>query len=169
MPPCPICSENNWKKLRGSWKRCLRCGHLDTTLTQRKCIICNEILGKYSKRTMQVCFRCQGKKRHTKSEQKKCITPHCPNAIKDRKHGNYCQQCQTELYDTKTKNGNLWKQKAYNLLEKMYHIETLHKKLKREYPKLTRQKIINFLKKHTDLGNVQMVEPGVYIRKIDTA
>jgi hypothetical protein len=163
MIACPICLENNWKKKRGDWKRCSTCGYLDTTIKKRKCIKCKKEIGKYAKKNLQICYECQEKSKTKKAQEIKCKTPYCPNAFKSKRNKLYCRQCSSELANWKTENGNLWKAKVHNILKNATHKETIFATLKKEYPELSKQKLINYLATHIKLNNVLRLRPGVYI------
>lgn len=157
---CEICGGESWEPLRGEWKRCLKCGHLETTVPERTCQICGRPIGKYAKQTLNICINCK-----TVSEypvQGHCETPFCGRKIKSKSGQTHCDECLFETYHWKTPNGPQWKEQAVKVFQDPTQLKDAHEALKASFPELSRDKLVNWVAKQHRSGFLVRLGHGIY-------
>lgn len=160
---CDICGGSEWTPVRGHWKRCDNCGHMDTTIPERMCQVCGRPVGRFAKPSMKLCVDC--KPNAGLVTGKHCSTLHCGGKVRAQHGTTICDGCLHELNEWKVKDGPTWKRVAFKILDKPTQLKHIHDKLRSSYKQLSRYKVEEWIKRQVRLGTVVKLNFGIYQAK----
>jgi hypothetical protein len=162
LEKCPVCSSHNWTREKRKWYRCNYCGNLEKKYVHRLCLVCEKPIGKYAKENVKICLACKTEKNRPKIKNLFCLTPTCQNRLgKLADSTGYCRECQRErrLWT----DGNLWKERAWEMLKVPTKYKKIISKMQELYPGLTEYPIKNWLRLHVKLGSITKPKRGTYV------